>query len=248
MQIKLVVVEGAASRGEVQLRLPAVIGRSKDANLTIGHPKVSRRHCELYEVGGRVMVRDHGSLNGTLLDGNRITQATVPPGGKLTIGPLTFIALFESPSAAKEPSVPVIAAGENGEQQVLPDNIPGPDTDAAGFDLGEDEDEPAPRGATLNPTLDWKQPVESAANVESAADAAARKPGNSAFDVDEHDLGALGDEAEAKPSHGSPLAAQARKSAETAPQSQAQKEESKDLAEPEKDDDALSAFLRDLGR
>jgi predicted component of type VI protein secretion system len=184
MQIKLVVVEGAASRGEVQLKLPAVIGRSKDANLTIGHPKVSRRHCELYEDKGRVMIRDHGSLNGTILNGNRVSQAPVPPGGKLTIGPLTFIALFDSPSAAGQPSVPVIAAGEDGPEQAMPDFTPGPDTDAAGFDMSE-ELESAPAAAdSLNPTTAWQRSEE-----ETGDDA--DKQEDDALAADDDDLNAF---------------------------------------------------------
>ena len=190
MQIKLVVVEGAASRGEVQLKLPAVIGRSKDANLTIGHPKVSRRHCELYEEKGRVMVRDHGSLNGTILNGNRVSQAAVPSGGKLTIGPLTFIALFDSPSAAGQPSVPVIATGEEGPDQALPDFNPGPDTDAAGFDMSEELAPAAAETPALNPTVAWQNPLPDDKKREEADDADDEASDN-ALEADDEDLNAF---------------------------------------------------------
>ena len=203
MQIKLVVVEGAASRGEVQLRLPAVIGRSKDANLTIGHPKVSRRHCELYEEAGRVMIRDHGSLNGTILDGNRVSQAAVPSGAKLSIGPLTFIALFDSPSAAHEPSVPVIASGDEGSasDRAAPDFSPGPDTDAAGFDLSEDL---LPPSASAAPSLDltvpqpavpWQKPEmperDDATAAVASSDNAAEGAMASAPEAQDEDLNAF---------------------------------------------------------
>lgn len=198
MEIKLVVVEGSASRGEVQLRLPAVIGRSKDANLTIGHPKVSRRHCELYEEAGRLMIRDHGSLNGTLLDGNRVTNASVPAGGKLTIGPLTFIALYESPTARHEPSVPIIPAGEEGDApgSASPDGSPGPDTDAAGFDLTTDLLPPsaAPQPAFARPneptlptnvTAAWQQ------DERETRDGVTEKTSDSGPEVEDEDLTAF---------------------------------------------------------
>lgn len=196
MEIKLVVVEGAASRGEVQLQLPAVIGRSKDANLTIGHPKVSRRHCELYEEAGRLMIRDHGSLNGTLLDGNRVSTSAVPAGGKLTIGPLTFIALYDSPSAKNEPSVPVITAGEEGEEPsaTLPDMTPGPDTDAAGFDLTTDLLPPAATTPSLAAetltgpaaTVAWRQ-----SERETRDEPSDKKTPEDAMNVEDDDLTAF---------------------------------------------------------
>jgi pSer/pThr/pTyr-binding forkhead associated (FHA) protein len=41
------------------------------------------------------MIRDLGSLNGTFLGSTRITGATVvPPGGKITIGAVTFQAVY----------------------------------------------------------------------------------------------------------------------------------------------------------
>lgn len=95
MQVRLVVVGGKASKREVAITLPAVIGRSREATLAVGHPKVSRKHCELREVEGALVARDGGSLNGTYLDGERIEESVVKPGSRLTIGPLTFEALYE---------------------------------------------------------------------------------------------------------------------------------------------------------
>jgi len=96
MQVKLIVVEGHARQREVVLEVPAVIGRSRAASVTIGDPKVSRQHCFLEERGGMLMLRDNGSLNGTLLDGQRVEgEAVIRPGAKLTVGPLTFVVLYE---------------------------------------------------------------------------------------------------------------------------------------------------------
>jgi hypothetical protein len=96
MQVKLIVVEGPARQREVVLDLPAVIGRSRAAGLTIGDPKVSRQHCFLEEHGGMVMLRDNGSLNGTILDGERVAgEAIIRPGAKLSVGPLTFVVVYE---------------------------------------------------------------------------------------------------------------------------------------------------------
>jgi pSer/pThr/pTyr-binding forkhead associated (FHA) protein len=95
MDAKLVVVGGKASKGSVPLKLPTLIGRSQKATLTVAHPMVSRKHAELYEADGLLMIRDLGSLNGTRIDGQRIKQAPLPPDAEFTIGPLTFQAKYE---------------------------------------------------------------------------------------------------------------------------------------------------------
>jgi len=95
MQAKLIVVRGKATRSVVDLKLPAVIGRHKDADLTIEHPTISRRHCELFEKDGALVVRDFGSLNGTLVDDERVKIELIKPGGVLTVGPLSFRAEYE---------------------------------------------------------------------------------------------------------------------------------------------------------
>lgn len=95
MQAKLIVVGGKASKREVLLKLPSTIGRSREADLTVAHPMVSRKHCEAYEVGGLLMIRDLGSLNGTYVGGKRIREAPLPPNKEFTVGPLTFRARYE---------------------------------------------------------------------------------------------------------------------------------------------------------
>ena len=77
------------------MKLPTVIGRSRQATLTVAHPMVSRRHAELFERDGLLMIRDLGSLNGTRIEGQRIKEAPLPPDAEFTIGPLTFQAKYD---------------------------------------------------------------------------------------------------------------------------------------------------------
>ena len=96
MDAKLVVVGGDAKTKEVNLRLPAVIGPGREATLTLPHPLVSRQHCELLESpNGTLMIRDLGSLNGTFINNQRITEQELPPGELLTVGTVTFRAVYE---------------------------------------------------------------------------------------------------------------------------------------------------------
>lgn len=98
MQIKLVVVEGKVNKSLVVLDLPATIGRSREASVTIGHGTVSRRHCDLLAADGRLLVRDNNSLNGVFVGQTRVQEAVVLPGETITVGPLTFRVEYELPS------------------------------------------------------------------------------------------------------------------------------------------------------
>lgn len=95
MQAKLVVITGKTSKRIVDLALPTVIGRSRGASLTVAHPMVSRRHCEIFEQDGVAIVRDLGSLNGTMLGGRRIEMAALLPDSEFTIGPISFRIHYE---------------------------------------------------------------------------------------------------------------------------------------------------------
>ncbi|MGA2068552.1 MAG: FHA domain-containing protein [Thermoguttaceae bacterium] len=95
MESKLLVTSGKTSKQWVALRLPTVLGRGRGAGLTVRHPLISRRHCELFEQDGLLMLRDLGSLNGTMIQGRRVALAPLPPGAEFTIGPLTFQAQYE---------------------------------------------------------------------------------------------------------------------------------------------------------
>ena len=109
MDAKLLVVGGKASKGSISLKLPTVIGRSREATLTIAHPMISRRHCEVYEADGLLMVRDLGSLNGTVIGGQRIKEAPLPPDGEFSIGPLTFRAQYQYAGELDGLPAPVLA-------------------------------------------------------------------------------------------------------------------------------------------
>ena len=103
LSAKLVVVGGEVKTAEIKLRLPSTIGRGRGATIMLPHPLVSRTHCELFESDGRLMVRDLGSLNGTFINNQRVTEAPLPPGDLLTVGTVTFRAVYEND---EEPSGP----------------------------------------------------------------------------------------------------------------------------------------------
>ena len=74
--------------------LPAVLGRSSDADITIEDRWISRLHCELTEEDGMLIVRDLGSTHGTFVNGRQVSQARLRPDDKLTIGLTSFAASY----------------------------------------------------------------------------------------------------------------------------------------------------------
>ncbi|HET6583723.1 MAG TPA: FHA domain-containing protein [Nannocystaceae bacterium] len=68
-----------------------VIGRGSEATLMLDHPDVSRRHAQLDVGPSAVIVRDLGSKNGVLVDGQRLVDAAVLAHGQtISFGDLTL--------------------------------------------------------------------------------------------------------------------------------------------------------------
>jgi hypothetical protein len=62
-------------RTEIVGSAGAVLGRSRDCDIVLEDPNVSRRHAEIRPSGGSWIVRDLGSTNGVKVNGRRITGA-----------------------------------------------------------------------------------------------------------------------------------------------------------------------------
>lgn len=62
------------------------IGRRRAADLAVPDATVSASHCTLTSDGRDVWVRDDGSTNGTMVDGERVSEARLQDGSVLTLG------------------------------------------------------------------------------------------------------------------------------------------------------------------
>lgn len=88
----LVTFKKDGSRKDIPLEAGEyTVGRKADADLRIPLNQISRAHCELTINGSTVTIRDLGSSNGTFVNRQRITEATLSAGDQITIGPVTFI-------------------------------------------------------------------------------------------------------------------------------------------------------------
>jgi len=87
----LVVITGSAlgQRIEVGDR-PLVIGRSPDCGWVLQGGGLSRRHCTLCRVDGRLWVRDLASTNGIYVNGARVTTQELKAGDEIALGDLVL--------------------------------------------------------------------------------------------------------------------------------------------------------------
>jgi hypothetical protein len=69
-----------------------LVGRSRECEVVLADPNVSRRHAELWRDGGRWAIADLGSTNGIKVNGRRVDRAALDPGDRITLGvtELTF--------------------------------------------------------------------------------------------------------------------------------------------------------------
>src|SRR5437588_3284299 len=124
MEVNLVVKRGASSKRVMRLKSEeTIVGRRKDCDLRIRSAEISRRHCLLSYHDGVLHVEDLDSVNGTYVNGTRVTgRQIVRPGDILEIGPMRFAVEDQLSRAALkrlgQAAAPGAAADE--ELDVLP--------------------------------------------------------------------------------------------------------------------------------
>jgi hypothetical protein len=74
----------------------ATMGRSRQCEVMVDDPNVSRQHAEIRPRGGSWVVTDLGSTNGSRLNGRRLEQPTVlKPGDEIELGTTTLTFALE---------------------------------------------------------------------------------------------------------------------------------------------------------
>ncbi|HEX9190915.1 MAG TPA: sigma 54-interacting transcriptional regulator [Candidatus Deferrimicrobiaceae bacterium] len=129
---RLAVTISSGMTVEVRLGLREVrIGRSREADLQLPDPSVSRLHARIFRVGRQYFLADMGSRNGTHLDGKAVSQAPLECGRSFRVGPyrIHFFQEGNYPGTGEEPTVAAAAAGSPAG---IPFPGPSPATQASG--------------------------------------------------------------------------------------------------------------------
>lgn len=112
--VKIIVEQGPDAGQELVLsdaQRAYVVGRGQGLDLTLSDPDTSRRHIELGRRGATLWVKDLGSKNGALLDGNPLPpnkETPWPRGKRVSLGQTELA--FDDPVA--EALVEIEASGD----------------------------------------------------------------------------------------------------------------------------------------
>ena len=88
---------------------PLKIGRSKQCDIVLDDPAVSRVHAILTLEAGQAVLVDQQSQNGLWVEGQRLSRVTLAPGVVVAIGPYR---LFPEPIAATAPQPAGVSASD----------------------------------------------------------------------------------------------------------------------------------------
>lgn len=109
------------------LELPAIIGRGEEASVFIDDESISRSHCQLLLGPDEcLVVRDHGSTNGTYINGERINQThSLVPGDALQLGSVTLMVEYTSDTDPGRPpkKKPIVSTATTQPMRTIPKPI-----------------------------------------------------------------------------------------------------------------------------
>ena len=82
-----------------------VVGRKQGVcDVFLDRGNVSKLHCLIIKTDGLLLVRDLGSTNGTLVNGQRVSRGALLPGDELSFASLTFQVQFGAEMSAPMPA------------------------------------------------------------------------------------------------------------------------------------------------
>lgn len=91
-QALLVAVKGPNTGAKYLIDTPITrIGRHPDSEIFLDDITVSRRHSEISSEGGKFVVKDAGSLNGTYVNRERVDKSSLASSDELQVGKFRFV-------------------------------------------------------------------------------------------------------------------------------------------------------------
>lgn len=103
MSVTLIMFDEQGKRRAFPLKSGTnTIGRKNDCDIRIPVSEVSRIHAEILTDEDGATVRDMGAANGTILNGQRISEEDLEPGDFLRVGPVTFIVCIDDEPRGEE--------------------------------------------------------------------------------------------------------------------------------------------------
>jgi ABC-type multidrug transport system ATPase subunit len=106
------------------------IGRAKDNDIVVEHPKVSKRHAEIKIFNDRVIIEDLNSSNGTYVNGMKVSSSVITPKDVITLSKsykLDLSIIFSKGEIKKTPiqsiNKNVLTIGRSTDNDIVIDNI-----------------------------------------------------------------------------------------------------------------------------
>ena len=188
MDVILKVLEGAKTGTKIAVKKDEfLIGRSQKCHLCAGSSSVSRQHCAIMRKDAVVSIKDLGSRNGTLVNGEKISgEVELSSGDELGIGTLKLlVTITHGINNLKRPKVKTVADAvertvTTGDTAVGEDDItkwlldaPGPTSQAVSETQTIRMDDT--NAVELKKKVDELKEAEGDSESESAADAEAEE-------------------------------------------------------------------------
>ena len=99
---------------ELKGSAPLTVGRAVTSDCAVVDPTISRKHAELQLTPNGIEVTDHGSSNGTFVNGVKIDHSHVSPGAELMFGKVVFkVEKVEAPKPVAAPAAGAKAPVKN---------------------------------------------------------------------------------------------------------------------------------------
>ena len=106
-----ITIQGPRGRSERKLFRHNTLGRHPSNTHQVLDQVVSKEHCHIDLVNGRYVLRDLGSLNGTFLNGERVSESFLAAGDEIGIGSTTIT--FHMERESRRPLLPTVLTDDS---------------------------------------------------------------------------------------------------------------------------------------